>query len=267
MDLRVFWAVTDELRSFDLFKLPHLTALAIFVVLCLGIVIWKEKLQDPKTDKIFRTIMFVILALQQLLYYIWSLGAGMPVVNILPLHICGFSIFLCLTVLVNQNTKFFSVIYFFAFSGTLQAILTPSMGGYNFPHFRFFQFFAGHMLIITVALYFKIVKEYQIKFPSLLQAFAVLNILAAAAFSVNILFDTNYMFLLHKPDSFSLLSALSPWPYYLIQLEILGFMVFLLIYAITNIKSSAVSLFRFWNGLGASPKQGLKQNSEYSQIS
>lgn len=264
MDLQAFWATTDELRSFDLFKLPHLTALAIFALICLGIVIWREKLKEPMADRICRTIMFAILALQQLLYYIWKLETSAPLVSILPLHICGFAIFLCMIALVNQDAKLISVIYFFAFSGTLQAILTPSMDGYNFPHFRFFQFFAGHLLIITVALYFKVVKGYTVKFTSLLRAFVVLNILAAVAFAVNIMFGTNYMFLLHKPDSFSLMSALAPWPYYLIELEILAFVVFLLIYAITNIKSQAASLFRFWKGLCRSLKQNLKREHPHA---
>ena len=51
MDLRTFWAATDELRPFDLFKPPHLTALAILALICLGIVIWKEKLRKPKADR------------------------------------------------------------------------------------------------------------------------------------------------------------------------------------------------------------------------
>lgn len=258
MDLRAFWVATGELRPFDLFELPHLAALAIFALLCLGIVIWREKLREPKADRMCRIIMFVILASQQVFYYIWSLNIGIPLVNILPLHICGFSVFLCLIALVNQNAKLFSTIYFFAFSGTLQAILTPSMDGYNFPHFRFFQFFAGHILIITVALYFKVVKGYKIKFLSLLQSFGVLNILAAAAFVANIIFGTNYMFLFHKPDSFSLLSALAPWPYYLIELEFLGFIVFLLIYAVTNVKSLAIFLARIWKRPWLSPKQDLE---------
>lgn len=271
MDLRAFWAASDELRSFDLFKLPHLAALAILVLICLSIVIGRKKLREPKADRTCRTIMFVILASQQLLYYIWSLSIGIPFVKLLPLHICGFSIYLCLIALVNQDERLFSIAYFFAFSGALQALLTPSMDGYNFPHFRFFQFFAGHILIIATALYFKIVKGYKITFFSLLQAFAVLNVLAAAAFAANILFDTNYMFLLHKPDSFSLMSMLASWPYYLIELEVIGFIVFLLIYGITNMKSLAASLSHFWKEILALPKRGLKQarprNSEYSRIS
>ncbi|SBV93112.1 conserved membrane hypothetical protein [uncultured Eubacteriales bacterium] len=258
MDLRAFWLTTGKLRPFGLFKLPHLTALGIFALICLGIILWKEKLREPKADRMCRIIMFFVLASQQALYYIWSLKSGMSLVNILPLHICGFSVFLCLIALVNQDAKLFSIIYFFAFSGTLQAILTPSMDGYNFPHFRFFQFFAGHILIITVALYFKVVKGFKIKFLSLLQAFVVLNILAAAAFAANIMSGTNYMFLLHKPDSFSLLSVLAPWPYYLIELELLGFIVFLLIYATTNIKSLVSFLHRFWKRPWVSPKQDIK---------
>ncbi len=245
MVLRELWMATEELKPFALFDLPHITALAIFALIWLCIVIWKDKIRNPKSDRLCRIFMFIVLACQQLLFYIWKLDARASLATALPLHICGFSIFLCLIVLVTQNVKLFYIIYYFAFSGTLQAVLTPNMEGYNYPHFRFFQYFAGHLTIIIVALYFKVVKEYKIKLDSLLYAFVTLNVLAAAAFAANIMLDTNYMFLLHKPDSFSFLSILAPWPYYLIQLEFLAVIFFLIIYSITNIKDLTFSLSSF----------------------
>jgi uncharacterized membrane protein YwaF len=49
-------------------------------------------------------------------------------------------------------------------------------------------------------------------------------------FVINTLIGSNYMFINRKPDTPSLIDLLPPWPYYLIYLELIGFVVFLLLY-------------------------------------
>jgi uncharacterized membrane protein YwaF len=46
----------------------------------------------------------------------------------------------------------------FVFLSALQAILTPDLGIYDFPHFRYFQVFISHGLIVTAALYMTLVE-------------------------------------------------------------------------------------------------------------
>jgi hypothetical integral membrane protein (TIGR02206 family) len=47
---------------------------------------------------------------------------------------------------------------------------------------------------------------------------------------VNALIGSNYMFIAHKPETASLIDVLGPWPWYILALEAIGFVLFLLLY-------------------------------------
>jgi uncharacterized membrane protein YwaF len=47
---------------------------------------------------------------------------------------------------------------------------------------------------------------------------------------VNVAFGTNYMYLLRKPSAPTLLDHLGPWPWYLAGAELVGLLLFLLLY-------------------------------------
>ena len=57
-----------------------------------------------------------------------------------------------------------------------------------------------------------------------------LNIYAALIYPVNMLLGTDFLYINAKPATASLLDALPPWPYYLIYMEILLFVIFFLLY-------------------------------------
>src|SRR5699024_7135184 len=78
---------------------------------------------------------------------------------------------------------------------------------------------------------------YKITFFSLIKAFLTINLIAAIVFIINLLIDANYMFLIHKPRSTSLLDILGPYPYYLIDLQGIVFIVFFFFYLIIFILS------------------------------
>jgi hypothetical integral membrane protein (TIGR02206 family) len=47
---------------------------------------------------------------------------------------------------------------------------------------------------------------------------------------VNWLIGSNYMFIAHPPETASLIDVLGPWPWYLLSLEGIAVVVFLLLY-------------------------------------
>jgi len=57
-------------------------------------------------------------------------------------------------------------------------------------------------------------------------AMVFLNMLVVAVGAADVFLQANYMFLLHKPDSASILDWLGPYPYYLISEEIMALVLF-----------------------------------------
>ena len=62
-----------------------------------------------------------------------------------------------------------------------------------------------------------------------MRAFLYLNALAAGVALVNLLLDSNYMYLCEPPETASPFIFL-PWPWYLLWLELVGFGFFALLY-------------------------------------
>jgi hypothetical integral membrane protein (TIGR02206 family) len=57
-----------------------------------------------------------------------------------------------------------------------------------------------------------------------------LNIYAAVIFPINMLLGTNFLYINGKPSTASLLDMLPGWPYYLIYMELIGIVIFLILY-------------------------------------
>jgi len=57
-----------------------------------------------------------------------------------------------------------------------------------------------------------------------------LNIYAVVIFPINLLLGTDFLYINGKPATASLLDSLPRWPYYLIYMEVIGLVIFLLLY-------------------------------------
>jgi hypothetical integral membrane protein (TIGR02206 family) len=148
----------------------------------------------------------------------------------LPLHICSVLVFASAFMLFTRNYPIYEFAYFLGIGAAVQAILTPDLGIYGFPHFRFFQTFISHGGIFTAAIYMTFVEGLRPTWKSLLRVAAWGNVYMLVVTGINFLIGSNYMFTLHKPLTPSLLDVLGPWPLYLVSLEVLAVVVCLLLY-------------------------------------
>ena len=132
--------------------------------------------------------------------------------------------------LVTKNQTIYEFVYFMGIAGALQAVLTPDLGIYGFPHFRFFQTFLSHGLIMTAAIYMTVVEGFRPSWKSVLRVAIGINIYMVIVFLINTAIGSNYLFVNGKPPTASLLDILPPWPVYLIYVEAIGIFCCLLLY-------------------------------------
>lgn len=108
--------------------------------------------------------------------------------------------------------------------------MTPDLGIYGFPHFRFFQTFISHGLIITSAIYMTVVEGFRPTWKSLLRVAIGINLYMVVIYFVNDAIGSNYLMINGKPTTASLLDILPPWPIYIIYMEVIGVVNCLLLY-------------------------------------
>jgi hypothetical integral membrane protein (TIGR02206 family) len=132
--------------------------------------------------------------------------------------------------LITGNDLIYEFSYFLGIAGATQALLTPDAGIYGFPHFRFLQSIISHGSIVTAAIYMTAVEGYRPYWRSLLRMAVWGNIYMVVIGLVNWVLGSNYLFIAHKPETASLIDVLGPWPWYILSLEALAAVLFLLLY-------------------------------------
>jgi len=171
-----------------------------------------------------------LIATYILWYWLLIERGWVRVGNILPMHLCDWAAIACLITLLRPNQKSYELAYFWALTGTLQAVLTPELA-YDFPDLRFIVFFAFHGGTIAAALYLTLGMRMRPVWASIRRVIAWTLVYGAVAGAVDWVFGVNFGFLRAKPVDPSALDYLSPWPWYIAELVPIGIVLMLVFYA------------------------------------
>ncbi len=233
-------AVFSYLNTFDpfqMFGLEHILGIIIALIVIIALPVYaKRHLNKQMQYKIGMLIGWLVFGN----YIIWvglEIIAGTFDYKVhLPVHLCRFANIMIPLVMVWRSYLAYEILFFWGFSGMLQASITPDIAA-GFPHFHYFRFWLGHQGLILALVYATVVYDIRPSFKSLKKSFIALNIFLGFATIVNILMDANYFWICGKPvNQFgehipTLLDYLGPWPWYIISAEFVALAHFLLAYS------------------------------------
>jgi hypothetical integral membrane protein (TIGR02206 family) len=114
--------------------------------------------------------------------------------------------------------------------GAFQYLMTPDLGIYGFPHFRYWQTFLAHGLLFIAPIYMTVVEGFRPTWKSFWRVVIGSNIYMVIIFFINRWIGGDYLFVNGKPATASIMDLLPPWPYYIIYLELIGVVTFILLY-------------------------------------
>src|SRR5262245_19740769 len=139
-DLEKFFAADYPGPAFELFGTAHLAALAFFLLLNLYLLRFRNA--EDKTKRSIRWRLALILVLNELAWHYWNYAIGTwSIQNMLPLNLCSLMVWFGALMLFTRSYRIYEFVYFLGIGGAIQALATPDLGIYGFPHFRFFQTF------------------------------------------------------------------------------------------------------------------------------
>ncbi len=217
-------------EPFMLFDQVHLIALGVILIIILLIVFSHNKISEKKKQDL-RDTMAAILILNEISFHLWNYFSGRwTLQTMLPLQICSILVWLSAWMLIRKSYRIYEFAYFIGIGGALQALLTPDVDIYGFPHYRFFQTFISHGFIIIAAIYMTVAEEMRPTWKSILRVFLFTNLYMAAVYGINTLIGSNYLYLNHKPLTPSVLDVLPDWPIYLFYMEGLGLITAFVLY-------------------------------------
>jgi hypothetical integral membrane protein (TIGR02206 family) len=215
---------------FELFGRAHLTALAIIALICLSF-IYIRKVWGEREQRIFRNTVATLLIISELSWHAWAAYWGLwSIQTMLPLHMCSVFVWLTAYMLYKRNYQIYELAYFMGIGGAMQALITPDAGPYGFPHYRAIQTFFAHGLLVIVPIYMTVVEGFRPTLASLKRVFLWMNIYMIPVFWLNLAIGSNYLFIAHKPEFPTMLDALSPWPWYIPELEIIALTILSTLY-------------------------------------
>lgn len=224
-----FFAKDYSGSPFILFGHIHLIALTLIAALNIFLIRFRSATDGTKHN--IRWTMALILWANEIGWHIWNAAIGKwTIQTMLPLHICSIMVWLGAYMLVTKSYSIYEFMYFIGIGGALQALLTPDVGIYNFPHYRFMQTFISHGLIVTSAIYMTVVEGYRPTWKSFARVAIIMNVYMVIVFFINSAIGSNYLMINGKPATASILDLLPAWPVYIIYMEVLGLITFLLLY-------------------------------------
>jgi hypothetical integral membrane protein (TIGR02206 family) len=224
-----FFAANYQGPAFELFGTAHFAVLGALVLLNLFLLRFKNA--NEGTKSLLRWALALILLINEVAWHYWNYVFGKwTIQTMLPLHLCSLMVWTGALMLVTKNYRIYEFMYFMGIAGAIQALATPGIGIYGFPHFVFFQYFLSHGLIITSAIYMTVVEGFRPTWKSLFRVAIWMNIYVVIVYLINSAIGSNYLMINYKPNTPSLLDLLPEWPVYILYMELIGVISILLLY-------------------------------------
>ncbi|MDP9294733.1 MAG: TIGR02206 family membrane protein [Actinomycetota bacterium] len=132
-----------------------------------------------------------------------------------------------------RATLLVELLYYWALSGSLQAVLTPDLGQ-GFPDALYFSYFATHSGALLAACLLVFGCRRLPRPGAVWRVYGLTAAFAALAAIGTVLTGGNYMFLRRKPAHGSLLDVMGPWPWYILAAAALGLVMFLALDALAR---------------------------------
>ena len=212
----IYFLGQGETEEFANFTLAHFLPILVAVGVIIAIYRFREQIRERKRERYFRYALAFLLICSEMSYY-WRLIAipelGPNPVDHLPITVCGWVVVFSSYMLVGKSQTLFDISYFWALCGSIFALITPTVITYTGPtRFRYYQFWAEHLLGYVAIFYMIFVHGMRPTWKSFVKAYISLGVLALIAYGANQLIGpgANYLFMARPEDTPSILDILPP---------------------------------------------------------
>lgn len=185
--------------GFQAFGPIHLLWLLAGFILWIGGCVFYRRLPTNK-QKTTLKVLGIYIFLQEMAKNLVLILQGEFSWGYLPFHLCGINILLIAFDTIKQTKTVRCFLYYFAIPGAALALLFPNwtkMPLWNFFHIHSFTI---HILLVLYPLLLVTTDQVSTDLRAAFKGVALLVAMAIPVYGLNLLWDTNFMFLM-EPDS------------------------------------------------------------------
>jgi hypothetical integral membrane protein (TIGR02206 family) len=214
-------------REFAVYGPSHWAVLVVFAVGSAALV-WVGRRQTRAQARLLGRIFGALTAAIYGAVLVYIFTTASTIAASVPLDLTDLATLIAAYALWSQRHWAYALTYYWGLVLSTQALISPTLDGPDFPHYRFLAFFAIHLLVVWAAIYLTWGRGMRPSWRSYRIAITVTLAWAAVTFAFNTIAGTNYGFLNRKPATASLLDVLGPWPIYLLTAGAAVFLVWAL---------------------------------------
>ena len=205
----------------ELWSPEHLAALAVTAA---GAILLARRCPAERIARILALCILAAFLAEQLTYALrgeWTLRVN------LPFQLTDAVTLVAVAALWRPQTALLvELLYFWAFSASLQALVTPDLGQ-PFPDVLYFTYFVTHAGAVLAACLLVFGCRRLPRPGAVWRVYGLTACFAGLAAVATVATGGNYMFLRRKPVHGSLLDVMGPWPWYILAAAALGLVIFL----------------------------------------
>ncbi len=184
--------------GFEAFGPIHLAWLLAGALLCVAACLFYRRSDDKKRQTMLR-ILGGYIFFQEMLKNVVIAAVGEFTPGYLPFHLCGINILLIAFDVFKPTKVVRHFLYYFSIPGALMALLFPNWTSQPFWNFFHLHSFTIHILLVMYPLLLATTGQVSRDLKAAGKSVLLLVALAIPVYGLNLLWDTNFMFLM-EPD-------------------------------------------------------------------
>lgn len=177
----------------------HLCWLALSVALVAANCLWYHRLSEEGRGRWKKTVSWLIIADELFKMVMLTIG-GRYLPDYLPLHLCSINIFVIAVHARRPSRLLSAFVYTICIPGAIAALLFPNWAELPLANFMHIHSFTVHILLAMYPLVLALNGELKPQARDIPKCLALLAAMAVVALVFNLIFDTNFMFLMSADE-------------------------------------------------------------------
>ena len=182
--------------GFSHFDGLHMGWLLVLLIVTVGCCIWYHKLSDAGRRAWEKGIAILLVA-DELFKTVILLFCGLYSAKYLPFHLCSINIFLIVFHAWKKSEVMDNFLYMVCIPGSLAALLFPSWAELPLANFMHIHSFTVHILLFLYPVVLTVNGVIRPQVKGIPKSLLLLVAMAGFAYAINLLCDTNFMFLMY----------------------------------------------------------------------